>query len=72
MLQQLPLGVRCLQRDEAGLLLMVPAGMKMDALRALLAMTDVVRDVEVTAPGLQELYGQLVDTADDDAAEVPA
>lgn len=70
-LQRLPAGVRCVHRGEAELSLLVPAGMKMDVLRALLAMADMVLDVEVTAPGLQQLYGQLVDTLDD-TVEDPA
>ena len=64
-LQRLPADVRCVQRDETELVLMVPADLKLGILRTLLAMTDVVRDVDVTVPGLQQLYGQLVDGADD-------
>jgi len=66
-LKQLPEIVRCVQRSDAELVLMMPAGLKMDVLRVLLAMPEVVLDVEVTAPGLQQLYGQLVDTVEDPA-----
>ena len=67
MLRQLPEIVRCVQRSDAELVLMMPAGLKMEVLRVLLAMPEAVLDVEVTAPGLQQLYGQLVDTVEDPA-----
>ncbi|HRO61651.1 MAG TPA: ABC transporter ATP-binding protein [Burkholderiaceae bacterium] len=66
-LKQLPENVRCVQRSESELVLMMPARLKMDVLRVLLAMPEIVLDVEVTAPGLQQLYGQLVDTVEDPA-----
>jgi Cu-processing system ATP-binding protein len=59
MLDRLPEGVRCVRRDEANLELLVPEPLKMAVLRGLSEMR-MVEDVEMTTPGLEELYRQLV------------
>lgn len=58
-LQGLPDGVRCASRDAAHLELLVPADLKMAVLRQLADMPNV-EDVEMTTPGLEELYRRLV------------
>jgi Cu-processing system ATP-binding protein len=58
-LKSLPAGARCVSRDEAHLDLLVPADDKMAVLRQLSGMPNV-EDVEMTTPGLEELYRQLV------------
>ena len=59
----LPVGVRCMERGPAELMLLAPTSTKMDALRALAALEDVVQDIELDSPGLQQLYRQLVESA---------
>jgi len=58
-LQDLPEGVRCVSRDATHLELLVPAGQKMALLRRLAALPNV-EDVEMTTPGLEEIYRRLV------------
>jgi Cu-processing system ATP-binding protein len=58
-LQSLPDGVRCASRDATHLELLVPGDRKMAVLRQLIDMPNV-EDVEMTTPGLEELYRQLV------------
>jgi Cu-processing system ATP-binding protein len=58
-LERLPEGVRCVRRDETRLELLVPEDSKMAVLRGLSDLRDV-EDVEMTTPGLEELYCQLV------------
>jgi Cu-processing system ATP-binding protein len=65
-LKDLPEGVRCASRDAAHLELLVPGDRKMAVLRQLTDMPNV-EDVEMTTPGLEELYRRLV--ADKEAAQ---
>lgn len=64
-LAALPEGVRCAARSEATLALRTTPAAKMSVLRALATMGEMVQDIELTAPGLQELYGHLVGEAED-------
>jgi Cu-processing system ATP-binding protein len=64
-LKDLPDGVRCASRDATHLELLVPDDRKMAVLRQLTDMPNV-EDVEMTTPGLEELYRRLV--ADKEAA----
>ena len=66
-LARLPAGVRCGERSEAALTLYVAPAAKMQALRAIAQAGELVEDMELTAPGLQELYGQLVGAAEEAA-----
>lgn len=59
-LARLPPGILCTERAEDTLMLRVPAAEKMDTLRALSAMDEVVDDIETTTPGLEDLYRRLV------------
>lgn len=61
-LARLPDGFEGAARADGTLLLKVPAADKMDALRLLSAMDDVVEDIETTSPGLEDLYNRLVRT----------
>jgi Cu-processing system ATP-binding protein len=65
-LAALPAGVRCVERSESTLSLHVPPADKMSALRAIAHAGELVEDLEVAAPGLQELYSHWVDAAEDD------
>ena len=65
-LQSLPDGVRCASRDAAHLELLVPGDRKMAVLRQLADMA-FVEDLEMSTPGLEELYRQLV--ADKEGAQ---
>ena len=58
-LQALPEGVRCVSRDAAHLELLVPAHHKMAVLRRISDMPNV-EDVEMSTPGLEEIYRRLV------------
>lgn len=58
-LQRLPEGVRCVRRDDARLELLMSGDQKMAVLRGLSDMGSV-EDVEMTTPGLEEVYRQLV------------
>jgi Cu-processing system ATP-binding protein len=58
-LQSLPSSVRCASRDATHLELLVPDDLKMAVLRQLAAMPNI-EDVEMSTPGLEELYRQLV------------
>ena len=58
-LQDLPEGVRCVSRDVAHLELLVPPGQKMALLRRLGELPNV-EDVEMSTPGLEEIYRRLV------------
>lgn len=59
--------VRCVERGDATLLLLASPAAKMATLRAIAQMDDLIDDIEITAPGLQELYTHLVGAAEDDA-----
>ncbi len=59
-LAALPAGVHCAERSDDTLTLRVSPAARMAALRALAAAGDLVEDIEIRAPGLAELYGQLV------------
>ena len=59
-LAALPAGARCAERSDDALALQVAPAAKMATLRALAAAGDLVEDIELRAPGLQELYAQLV------------
>ena len=58
----LPAGVQCIERREDALVLrMVPAA-KMHVLRALAALGEAVEDIEISTPGLEDLYQRLVES----------
>ncbi|MGQ7793763.1 ABC transporter ATP-binding protein [Faunimonas sp. B44] len=59
-LRRVPEGVRCLSRAEDRLALAVEGGRKMDLIRQLAAMTDLVHDVETETPDLEDVYRRLV------------
>jgi Cu-processing system ATP-binding protein len=63
-LARLPAGVRCVERDEASLVLLAPLSLKMDTLRVLGNAEGMVEDIDLDAPGLQQLYRQLVEKAE--------
>jgi len=65
LLAQLPAEARCVGRSDAALTLDVAPGAKMAVLRAIAQAGELVEDVEMTAPGLQELYDRLVGAAGD-------
>jgi Cu-processing system ATP-binding protein len=58
-LSRLPASATCVESAEAALTLLVAPAAKMETLRALLQAGELVEDVEMHAPGLQELYVQL-------------
>jgi Cu-processing system ATP-binding protein len=62
-LAALPAGVRCAERSDCALTLMVMPDAKMQALRAIAQAGEMVEDVELVAPGLQELYVHLTGAA---------
>ena len=62
-LAQLPAGARCAERSDAAMTLFVAPAAKMQMLRAIALAGDLVEDVEITVPGLQELYAHLVGAA---------
>lgn len=62
-LAALPAGVHCAERSDDELALQVAPAAKMAVLRAVVAAGDLVEDVEIRAPGLQELYARLVGAA---------
>jgi hypothetical protein len=61
----LPGSVRCDERGDTSLTLYVAMQAKMQALRAIAQAGDLIQDVEVAAPGLQELYGHVVGAAEE-------
>jgi len=65
-LAAMPEGVRCIERSDAALTLMVAPAAKMTTLRAIAQAGDLVEDVDLVAPGLQELYVHLTGAADID------
>ncbi|MCB2019851.1 MAG: ABC transporter ATP-binding protein [Burkholderiaceae bacterium] len=65
-LARLPADVRCAERGNVTLVLLAPPAAKMAALRCIAQMDELIEDVEITAPGLQELYTHLVDAAGDE------
>jgi Cu-processing system ATP-binding protein len=67
LLAALPAGVRCAERSDASLTLYAAPAAKMQTLRAIAQAGDLVEDLELTAPGLQELYGHLVGAAEEAA-----
>jgi hypothetical protein len=67
LLAALPVGVRCAERSDASLTLYAAPAAKMQTLRAIAQAGDLVEDLELTAPGLQELYGHLVGAAEEAA-----
>jgi Cu-processing system ATP-binding protein len=59
-LRRFPPEARCLSRSEEELTVAVPAQQKMDLLRVVAGMPDLVRDVEIAAPDLEDVYRRLV------------
>jgi Cu-processing system ATP-binding protein len=59
-LAALPAPARCIESTDRTLALQVPPAAKMETLRAIAACGARIVDVEVHAPGLQELYAELV------------
>jgi Cu-processing system ATP-binding protein len=68
-LAAMPAGVRCAERRDAALTLLVAPGAKMQALRAIAQAGELVEDVELIAPGLHELYAHLVGAEEDEEDE---
>ena len=60
-LATLPAEVRCIERGDDVLVLRLPPAAKMPVLRALGALGEVVEDIEITTPGLEDLYKRLVE-----------
>ncbi len=69
-LARLPESVRCVEREGGTLALLAPAEEKMTVLRALGSLGELVEDVDLQAPGLQQLYRQWIESSD--AQEVAA
>ncbi len=61
-IERLPADARCIDRTADALELRVPPHSKMAVLRAVTALGDLVEDIEITTPGLEELYRHLVET----------
>ncbi len=55
----------CVERDEGSLTIEAPVGARMEVLRALAALGDVVEDVDMRAPDLQQLYQRIVADAEE-------
>ncbi|MEO8079709.1 MAG: ABC transporter ATP-binding protein [Caldimonas sp.] len=66
-LATLPPQVRCVERSDARLTLTMPLPAKMAALGAVVRAGEAVEDIEMTAPGLPELYARLVGNAQEPA-----
>jgi Cu-processing system ATP-binding protein len=62
-LAALPPGTRCVESTDRTLLLEVAPEAKLAVLRALAQCGERIADIELAAPGLQELYAQLVSAA---------
>lgn len=60
-LAMLPAEVQCIERGESNLVLRMPPAAKMPVLRSLAALGELVEDVEITTPGLEDLYRRLVE-----------
>jgi Cu-processing system ATP-binding protein len=60
----LPPAVRVMDRSESRLTLSVPPRVKVETLRAIARAGDLVEDLDMTAPGLPELYARLVRQAE--------
>jgi len=63
-LARMPDAVRVVARDVAALTLLAPVDAKMALLRAIGALGDIVEDVEIETPGLQQLYREWIDASD--------
>jgi len=68
LLAVLPQTVRCTEQSDTALTLLVPPHARMQALRAVVEAGELVEDVEMTAPGLPELYAQLTGAAEEEEA----
>jgi len=66
-LARMPEAVRCIERDHAALTLLAPIDAKMPVLRAIVSLGEIVEDVEIETPGLQQLYREWIEAS---AAEV--
>jgi Cu-processing system ATP-binding protein len=62
-LAALPPAARCVESTDRTLLLAVAPEAKMEVLRAIAQCGESIQDVELAAPGLQELYAHLVSAA---------
>ena len=60
-LAMLPAEVQCIERSESNLALRMPPAAKMPVLRLLATLGEVIEDVEITTPGLEDLYRRLVE-----------
>ncbi|MFP5405521.1 MAG: hypothetical protein ACLGHY_04000, partial [Gammaproteobacteria bacterium] len=58
---RLPEGVRCTDRTAEALVLRVPPLGKMTLVRVLAELGDIIEDIEMATPGLEELYRHLVE-----------
>ncbi|MCD6679784.1 MAG: ABC transporter ATP-binding protein [Burkholderiaceae bacterium] len=67
-LARMPATVRVAARDVAALTLLAPVEAKMPVLRALGALGDIVEDVEIDTPGLQQLYREWIEASDAEVA----
>jgi hypothetical protein len=63
-LARLPESVRCVEREGGSLALLAPVDEKMTVLRVLASLGDLVEDVDIQAPGLQQLYRQWIESSD--------
>lgn len=63
LLDMLPEAVRCAERSDTSLTLLVPPHVRMQTLRVITEAGDVVEDIDMTAPGLPELYAQITSVA---------
>lgn len=62
-LKRLPDHVRCVTRSEDMLALAVPPEAKLAVLRQVAEMSDLVHDIEMKSPGLEDVYRRLVERA---------
>lgn len=62
-LASMPDAARCIERELATLTLLAPLEAKMALLRAIGALGEAVEDVELEAPGLQQLYRQWIESS---------
>ncbi|HEY0941353.1 MAG TPA: ABC transporter ATP-binding protein [Steroidobacter sp.] len=66
LLEMLPPTVRCAERSDTAVTLLVSAHAKMQTLRVVVEAGEWVDDVEMVSPGLPELYAQLTGAAEED------
>lgn len=67
-LGRMPEAVRCIQREAGALTLLAPIDAKMPVLRAIGSLGELVEDVDVEAPGLQQLYREWIEASGGEGA----